>query len=210
MNRLPQLKQSALGFLQLPAAYRLTQSLLGARGARDRIVTRFVRPRSGEAILDVGCGTGDILGHLPEGVRYHGIDLHGPYVEAARARWGSRGEFEHAGVEEVSERDVGTYDVVLATGLLHHLDDDSAAKLVTLIRKALRPGGRFVSSDPCLTDPQNPIARFLVRSDRGEHVRTEAGYASLFEGSGLVVETTVCTDLLSIPYTHVLCVARRG
>jgi ubiquinone/menaquinone biosynthesis C-methylase UbiE len=44
--------------------YRTLQST-GAR-ARRIFVEEYLRPKPGQRILDVGCGTGDLLAYLPD------------------------------------------------------------------------------------------------------------------------------------------------
>lgn len=41
----------------------------------------------GCSILDVGCGTGDIVKYLPDDVRYTGVDIYKPALELARKRY---------------------------------------------------------------------------------------------------------------------------
>ena len=44
----------------------------------------------GAAILDVGCGTAQILRYLPEGIEYLGFDQNARYLECARNRFTAR------------------------------------------------------------------------------------------------------------------------
>ena len=94
------------------------------------------------------------------------------------------------------------FDIVLAMGLLHHLDDVEAASLVALASQALVSGGRFVAIDPARAPGQPHVARWLIGRDRGEYVRTADAYAELARGSFGSVAVTVRSDLLRVPYTH--------
>lgn len=64
------------------------------------------------------------------------------------------------------------FDIVLASGLLHHLDDEAVGELMQLVRLALRAGGRFAAIDPVMVSGQNRIARALIERDRGLNVGT--------------------------------------
>ncbi len=78
--------------LSVPAIYDLAQTLVGASQDRNWMQREFIRAKAGERVLDVGCGTADILSVMPE-VDYVGFDISEPYIAKAKARWGSRGEF---------------------------------------------------------------------------------------------------------------------
>lgn len=42
-----------------------------------------------DSVLELGCGVGDKLAATACGIR-HGVDVHRPYLERARSRWGGR------------------------------------------------------------------------------------------------------------------------
>lgn len=189
--------------LERSGAYSLLQRTLGARRAWRLFVTRHVRPRPGERLLDVGCGPADMLEFVPDGVRYVGVDLNPRYVETARARYGARGLFICDDATAVPAEE-GPFDVVSAYGLLHHLDDAHVRRLIAVAVAHLRPGGRFVSMDPVLVRRSSEVARWLVRHDRGEFVRSAEGYVELARGSFAELRTTVRDDALRVPYTHLV------
>ena len=188
--------------------YSLFAKLVGAERGRRLYIDRYIRPQKGDRVLDIGCGPGDILGALPE-VEYHGFDLSADYIESARKIFGSRGQFH---VEKVSVDLIKKYagfDLVLATGVLHHLSDAEAVDLFRVAHAALKPGGRLVTLDGCFKTGQSLIARQMLRNDRGKHVREEPAYLSL--ARQVFSETTpfVTTDLLRVPYTHLIMECRR-
>lgn len=185
------------------AVYERFQRLLGSDAARRRFVRDFLRPSPGARILDVGCGTGAILDYLPADVDYVGYDLNPRYIEAARRRFPGRGRFSCARVDEAPE-EPGGFDLVLATAILHHLDDSEAGLLMAGARRHLRPGGSLVTLDPVRHPGQPAVARLLVALDRGRRVRTPEGYRALADSHFALVETTLLTDLMPIPYSHFL------
>jgi len=97
---------------------------------------------------------------------------------------------------------------VLATAVLHHLDDNHAVSLFELARRALKPGGRLVTYDGCFEAGQPKLARFVVSRDRGQYVRESAEFAKLAAQVFPQVRSFVRHDLLRIPYTHVILQCR--
>lgn len=97
---------------------------------------------------------------------------------------------------------------MIALGVLHHLDDDSARVLVDFAYKVLKPAGRLITVDPCYSPGQSPIARFLIQRDRGQNVRDEAGYETLVHSDFTSTEISI-RHKAWVPYTHcIMCCTR--
>ena len=187
--------------LSSPAVYDTFQRLMGGHVGRTDFARQVVRATPGARVLDIGCGTGEFLAYLPEGVDYHGWDISAAYIAAARQRFGSRGAFSCGLLTEADVTSVPPFEVVIASGVLHHLDDDEVRHFAALAALAVRAGGRFASIDPVLAGGQHPLARYLIARDRGQHVRTVEGYTSLVEGAFSEV-TGVVRHRRWVPYTH--------
>src|SRR3954468_18558984 len=131
--------------LSRPVVYDTLQDIMGAQRLRRELVDEFVRPWPGCRVLDIGCGTAEILQFLPASTEYWGYDISKAYIEAAQRRFGTRGKFvcKHVAREDLTE--LPRFDVVLAMGVLHHLDDDVAADLFALAHQGLAEGGRIVT-----------------------------------------------------------------
>lgn len=195
-----QVTHGVRAILSHPLVYSAFQSLMGAHKFRTNFVAQFVRPFSGMAILDIGCGPADILAYLPN-VEYWGFDISERYIERAGNAFGTRGHFRCKQLEVDDLDELPKFDVALAIGLLHHIDDQVALNVLQLADQALKPGGRLLTVDPCLDPSQSSIARFLVRHDRGQNVRDKGGYEALalsvFKAPNVVVRHQAW-----IPYTH--------
>jgi SAM-dependent methyltransferase len=192
--------------LSHPRVYDTLQNLMGAEQGRARNVRDHVRPFPGMRILDLGCGTAGILSALPTDITYVGYDMSPAYIAAARKRFGDRGSFHCRLLEQAEVATFEPFDLVLGTGVLHHLDDATARQFMTIASSALKPGGRIYTVDPCYAPGQNPIARFLISRDRGQHVRDVEGYRAL--ARGLAAEVTGrLVHRAWIPYTrwHMEC-----
>src|SRR5215471_19595230 len=189
--------------LSLPAGYRAFVHLVGGDVQR-KYVAEYIKPRPGDKVLDIGCGPGDMLASLP-GVHYLGIDISEKYIEAAKKRFRAKGRFSCGDVGTATvEQEKGTFHLVLATGVLHHLDDQRAGRLFELARLALRPGGRLITYDGCYVPEQSRIAAWVLSKDRGKFVRTRDEYLRLASRYFSKVEPHLRHDLLRIPYTHLI------
>lgn len=187
--------------LNKPIVYDALQALLGANRGRHDLVSHHIRPTSGMRLLDIGCGTARILDHLPNSIVYYGFDSSQDYINEAKNRYGKRGIFSCSMVEKSTLSDVSSFDLVLAVGVLHHLDDAAALNLFNLAKSALRDAGRLVTIDPCFDKNQNPIARFLVSRDRGQNIRSGDQYHQL-AGSAFDTIEGLVKHRAWIPYTH--------
>jgi cyclopropane fatty-acyl-phospholipid synthase-like methyltransferase len=187
--------------LSLPNVYSIAQNIVGASRLRKEIASHYIRPRTGMKILDIGCGTGDILDYLP-GVDYVGIDLSESYISSAKRKFGGRGAFHVGRAEDVAWLASNPFDVLLSIGVLHHLEDEEVSSFLDLAKSSLNSGARMVTADPCYHEQQSIVARYLANNDRGQNVRTEEGYRLLFERAFTTVKSTIRHDLLNIPYTH--------
>lgn len=196
--------------LALPAAYRWFSRLVGARGSRTECVRRYVRPRAGDRVLDCGCGPGELLEYLPSDLEYVGIDIDAGYIADARERFGDRASFRTGAIGPDTMSEEAHYDLVLAWGVLHHLDDGQVREFLRLARRSLKPGGRLVTLDPCYVPGQSPVARLFLRMDRGLHVRALDAWPELVRPTFPDMVAHVRHDLLRIPYTHLIMECSRA
>jgi SAM-dependent methyltransferase len=113
--------------LSSPHVYDLFQSLVGAYAWRKNAIARHVigSIRDKGLVIDIGSGTSEILNYLPADVEYVGFDRNLEYIKQARLR------FAHRNARFVCEEFLPdsnltgrAADVVLAFGLIHHLDDE--------------------------------------------------------------------------------------
>jgi SAM-dependent methyltransferase len=164
--------------LKHAAVYGALQHLLGAPSVRDQFARKYIRAKIGDRVLDIGCGSACILSHLPK-VEYHGWDPNPRYIAQARRIFAGLGRF-HTGLFGSHHADaLGKVDIVILSAVLHHMTDADATDLFALLRRVVKSGGRVVSLDNVLVEYQSPIARLLIRFDRGRHVRSPRGYEAL-------------------------------
>jgi SAM-dependent methyltransferase len=93
-------------------------------------------------------------------------------------------------------------------GLLHHLDNTDASALLRDVRRALKPTGVLFTLDGCLRDGNSWVANWVVRHDRGHHVRSEDEYRQLLKEHFGTVQIFIRDDLDLIQYPFAIGLAR--
>ena len=184
--------------------YTFFSKVIGSHRSRIFFSEKYIRPKKGDTLLDIGCGPGDILDYLAD-INYVGFDANKEYIQTAIQKRGKRGTFYCCEVgQEEKVLQSQKFDIVMANGVLHHLDDGEVLTLLQFAKSRLKPGGRFISFDGCFDSRQSWIARYLLKNDRGQYVRNEEEYLKLARSVFPNVKDTVRSDFLRIPYTHII------
>jgi ubiquinone/menaquinone biosynthesis C-methylase UbiE len=138
---------------------------LGQEGKLRRWMVDLADPRAGDAVLDIGCGTGTLLLTAAERVgpsgTLHGIEP-GPEMAArARRKAESLGVLVDIapGSADRLPYPAASFDTVYCTLMIHHLPPAMRDSAIREMRRVLRPGGRAV-----IVDWQRPgsLARALL------------------------------------------------
>jgi ubiquinone/menaquinone biosynthesis C-methylase UbiE len=163
--------------------YHETFSFRGKlRELRQRTAT-LARLQNGDAVLDVGCGTGtlalEVARRVGQAGRVVGIDPGAEQIARARAKAARRNapiEFQIGVIEQLPFPDA-TFDVVLSTLMMHHLPAPLKRQGLAEIARVLKPGGRLV------------IADFTRKQERhGRAARFHAGGSSMHELAALITD----------------------
>lgn len=117
---------------------------------RKRAIARLGAPKGG-AVLDLCCGTGDVVFHLlrtDRSLRVTGIDFCAPMLDGARARAPkeARGDatFIEGDVMALPFADASFDGATMGFSLRNVVDID---RVLREINRVLRPGARFVNLD---------------------------------------------------------------
>jgi trans-aconitate methyltransferase len=116
--------------------YQANAAYVPALGAA---VFRLLNPKSGERILDVGCGEGSLTAQIARaGARVVGIDTSEEMVAAAKARG-----LDARLIDAEQLPFDGEFDAVFSNAALHWVRDHDA--MLEGVHRALKSGGRFVA-----------------------------------------------------------------
>jgi ubiquinone/menaquinone biosynthesis C-methylase UbiE len=161
--------------------------------------------RTGESVLEVGCGTGSLTQRAaartgPTG-QVCGIDPSAEMIAVARekaARAGLTIDYRVAAIEALPYPNA-SFDVVLSSLMMHHLPDDLKALGLAELRRVLRPVGRLFILD--MKRPRGFLSHLALMTIG--HVHLERGVedlASLIEAAGFGDIRNGETRLHSIGY----------
>lgn len=128
---------------------------------RPRLV-RDVLNGDPREVLDLGCGTGTLavaMARAAGRARITGIDGDAEILDIARAKEGSEGIAFVAGLADALPFDVGSFDRVVCSLLLHHLDPAVKRAALAEARRVLRSGGRLHVAD--FGRSHDPLMRIL-------------------------------------------------
>lgn len=190
-------------------AYNLFQDLVGATNSRRWVAEHFWRAQPGQKVVDLGCGPATTVHFLPIGVKYVGFDVSDTYISSAKAKYASDSDktFLVGVAEDFVDNlppQMQNADLVIINGLLHHLDDNEALTALKLARKSLAPGGRLVCLEASFLISQSFFAKWILKQDRGQNVRTEPEWKALVSKVFDTFDTYILTGLLRIPYTLIV------
>lgn len=108
------------------------------------LVCRKLKLRSGQHLLDVGCGWGGMICHAAKhyGVRATGVTLSDEQHAWAEKRIFQEGLRGLVTVERKDYRDVeGTFDAFVSIGMFEHVGDEQYRTFMRKARSVLAPGG---------------------------------------------------------------------
>jgi ubiquinone/menaquinone biosynthesis C-methylase UbiE len=127
--------------------------LLGKLGRLRQQTLDFAQVQRGDAVLEVGCGTGalslDAYRRVGPSGLVAGIDPAPRQIARARANAARQVwpiDFRLAAIEQLPFVDAA-FDAVLSTFMLHHLPGDLKLRGLQEVARVLRPGGRLVVLD---------------------------------------------------------------
>lgn len=190
------------GILGSPQAYLMSQGLFGALSSREKMVREYTKTDSTTRILDIGCGPGYVIDYFADFKEYIGYDVSAAYIDYAQNKYGSeKVKFNNREYDENEASRLGQFDLILMNGLIHHLDDQQTIALFNTVKKSLSPKGHLICLDGCFHEPQNALAKWFLKNDRGQFVRTEPEYLRLTRAVFKNVRHDLKTDYMRIPYS---------
>ncbi len=158
-------------------------------GIQGRVARRFYRAvlttdiPDGCRVLDVGCGTGRLLGLLAErGAVGTGLEV-APEMVAVARRANPQMDIRQGTAEDLPFDD-GTFDLVVTCLAYHHMD--APERFLAEAARVLVPGGRLVVAEPRLGVLRRVLNAWFRAHDHIERFTTAAEIGADLERSGFV------------------------
>lgn len=121
--------------------------------------------RGGLAVLDYGCGAGDLMRVLAaQGARadFTGCDVSGGMLAEAGRRWPAAfGPVPALALQDGAATPFadGRFDVVTISAVLHHVPPAERPAVYRELGRVLKPGGRIYVFEH---NPRNPLVRWVI------------------------------------------------
>jgi ubiquinone/menaquinone biosynthesis C-methylase UbiE len=136
--------------------YDVVHRVFAVARVHDEMIT-LAGLRDGHRVLDVGCGTGNLL--RATGKRHRHVELTGidpdlkmlARAERKMRRLGLKARLDRGYAQELPFPDA-SFDRVFSSLMLHHLDTPSKDEMLAEVRRVLRPDGVLVLADATLHD----------------------------------------------------------
>lgn len=112
----------------------------------NEIVNRIVIANP-KKLLDVGCGTGNVLMKLDtsSGLKLYGLDISDKMIETAKKNLGSKAELK-VGDSEYMPWEDNSFDVIVCNASFHHYPNPE--KVLLEMKRVLSENGTLIIGDP--------------------------------------------------------------
>ncbi len=160
-------------------------------------VVELLEPRSGERILDLGCGPGQLTKKISEsGAQVVGVDASPSMIGQARQNFPElRFVLQDAAVLSFDNE----FDAVFSNAALHWMLDPAA--VVKCVAKALKPGGRFVAEmggkgniKTIVAAIHQVVTKYHPLPPSRQYYPSISEYATILEAHGLEVRNAQLFD----------------
>lgn len=186
----------AAGHDRFLAFYDPLTRLLGAHAALRQLCDQAA-VQSGQRVLDIGCGTGTLaimLERRTPDVRIVGLDPDPNALDRARRKAREAGaaiDWMQGFADAIAQPDE-TFDHVLSSLMLHHLDRATKRAALRDVRRVLKPGGSVHIMDFAADGHQSRgmIARLLHGED-ALHDNTTDSIVAMLRDAGFASATRV-------------------
>jgi ubiquinone/menaquinone biosynthesis C-methylase UbiE len=176
--------KSKQGFNRQAKSYDHDKNGAHARSMYPYILDK-IKKLQFENILDIGCGTGEILSVVTKhnGVRAYGIDISLNMLSFAESKLGNKARLMLGDAEKLPYGDC-FFDLLICNDSFHHYPNPLGA--LSEMRRVLKAGGTLLLSDICLPKLQRLLMNmFIFLSPDGDYkIYSENAIRNFIEEAG--------------------------
>ncbi len=173
---------------------------------KTRTIDRYLPPRRGDTVLDVGCGSGVVASFLAKsGARVRGYDGSEEAIAFAKTTFERPGLSFHRGLVDQHFELEQPVDKIYCLEVLEHIHHDQGQQMLRHFHRCLKPGGAVYLTTPNYRSPWPLIewtldrCHLVPRLDGEQHVakyhRSTLGQLSV--SVGFTVERIASTCLVA-------------
>ncbi len=96
------------------------------------------------------------------------------------------------------------FDIILISGLLHHLDDNCVENVFNVAKKHMNLESILIAVDPTICNVISQFGKFLVGKVRGKAIRTKIQVNHLATGYLNNIEFEERNDFYRFPWSHLI------
>ena len=144
--------------------YEVFQFAIAKKTTHEIIRNEILKPGDGiSRILDFGCGIGFHSKFFPS-ADYLGVEPLESCIKIANKNYAdSSTQFILGNHSYLKNLNNESFDLVIAVGVLHHIDDEIFNEFIRETFRILKSGGRLTTFDPVLHSKQSKISEWVVK-----------------------------------------------
>jgi 2-polyprenyl-3-methyl-5-hydroxy-6-metoxy-1,4-benzoquinol methylase len=182
-----------------------------AGGTLDKRMLCKIYYKNQTNILEVGCSTGNIAQAFVKNrnINYTGIDVDNAAIQYAKHSFLKKTNFRflHIDLRDFKRETTKRYDYILFAGIIHHIDDSMAIKLLNTAIGLLSDDGIVVVVEPVLPEKNDPkFIHYYMKLEQGAYVRSAKKMLMLIKSvSGLSLENATTQYVNATPFNFPVC-----
>ena len=202
--------------LNLYLFYNIYQALIGCNKWHKRYYENFIRPiienKSIISILDIGCGTGNLVKNLPhtstqKKIYYTGIDYQQNYISYCIKKYPEHKFFCQSALDYIDLKT--TFDIIISEALISNFDNENAEKFFENIIRHSNENTTIIISDMNYKKENSKIENLFLSNERGSVLRGKKEYIEILSKYFNIKSVFEINNAYRIPYQKIVFVLEK-
>lgn len=162
--------------LNLPFFYNLYQQSIGCNRYLKKLTYEYIRPNTNSQILEIGCGTGNIIKYIQNSypnlnIDYTGIDISQKYIKYNIKKY-PKHKFICINNDSIINLNK-KFDIILLEAVISGIDNKNINSIFSIIKNHSSQNTRIIISDTNYKTDAGFIKKFLYNNERNHFMRTK-------------------------------------